>query len=77
MDIERMYIQEKLDKHSKYKKRASMRYKVRWTVSDFNRYQDQENYRMNDPDYFGQTKPRFIPFDLDSALNCMYVHQDI
>ena len=39
-DIERMYISEKLDKHENYKKRKSYRYKVRWTTSDFNRYQD-------------------------------------
>jgi len=32
---------------------------------------------MNDPEYFGNTKPQFSPFDLDKALDCMYVHQDI
>ena len=32
---------------------------------------------MNDPDYFGNPKPKFIPFDLDKALANMYVHQDI
>lgn len=52
-DIERMYIAEKLDKHQKYQKSKSFRYKVRWTVSDFNRYQDQANYKMNDQEYFG------------------------
>lgn len=76
-DIERMYISEKLDKHHKYQKSKSFRYKVRWTVSDFNRYQDQANYKMNDQEYFGQPKPSFVPFDLDAALQCMYVHQDI
>lgn len=58
-DIERMYITEKLDKHQNYQKRKSYRYKVRWTSSDFNRYQDQVNYRMNHPEFFGHTKPRF------------------
>jgi len=76
-DIERMYVSEKLDKHRNYQKAKSFRYKVRWTVSDLNRYQDQKNYRMNDQEYFGQPKPKFVPFDLDAALNCMYVHQDI
>lgn len=37
-DIERMYISEKLDKHRNYKKSKSFRYKVRWTVSDLNKY---------------------------------------
>jgi len=76
-DIERMYISEKLDKYENYKKRKSYRYKVKWTTSDFNRYQDQTNYRMNHTEYFGNTKPRFAPFDLDEALRCMYIHQDI
>lgn len=54
-----------------------MRFKVRWTTSDLNRYQEQKNYRMNDPEYFGTSKPVFEPFDLDLALKCMYIHQDI
>lgn len=74
LDIERMYISEKLDKHNKYQQRKSYRYKVKWTTSDFNRFQDQINYRMNSPEYFDQTKPRFLPFDLDKALECMYIH---
>ena len=37
-DIERMYMSEKLDKHRNYQKAKSFRYKVRWTVSDYNRY---------------------------------------
>jgi len=37
-DIERMYISEKLDKHQKYQKKKSYRFKVRWTTSDFNRF---------------------------------------
>jgi len=73
-DIERMYISEKLDKHQKYQKKKSYRFKVKWSVSDFNRFQDQLNYRMNDPEYFANTKPEFQPFDLDNALECMYVH---
>jgi hypothetical protein len=32
---------------------------------------------MNDSEYFGTTKPRFDPFDLDKALECMKIHQDI
>ena len=63
--------------YKNYKKRKSYRYKVKWTTSDFNRYQDQTNYRMNHTEYFGNTKPRFAPFDLDEALRCMYIHQDI
>lgn len=77
LDIERMYISEKLDKHNKYQQRKSYRFKVKWTTSDFNRFQDQINYRMNITEYFDQTKPRFLPFDLDKALECMYIHQDI
>ena len=40
LDIERMYIAAKQEKTNLYKKRKSLRYKVRWTVSDLNRYQD-------------------------------------
>lgn len=32
---------------------------------------------MNDPEYFGTTKPRFAPLDLDKALDNMYTHMDI
>lgn len=56
-DIERMYISEKLEKHQKYQKKKSFRFKVRWTTSDFNRFQDQLNYRMNGPEYFATAKP--------------------
>ena len=77
LDIERMYISEKMEKQQNYGKKKSYRFKVRWTVSDLNRFQDQANYRMNDNEYFGNTKPQFVPFDLDMALECMYVHQDI
>jgi len=76
-DIERIYISEKLDKHRNYSKHKSFRFKVKWTMSDLNRYQDQVNYRMNDQEFFGTPKPQFIPFDLDQALECMYVHQHI
>jgi hypothetical protein len=40
VDIERMYIASKHEKYTSYSKRKSLRYKVRWTVSDLNRYQD-------------------------------------
>lgn len=77
VDIERMYVNEKNEKMAAYTKRKSLRYKVRWTISDLNKHQDQVNYRMNDPEYFGTTKPRFAPLDLDKALSCMYTHMDI
>lgn len=57
-----------------YEKRKTTRFKVNWTISDLNRYQDQMNYRMNDPEFFGTAKPIFYPFDLDVALKCMYTH---
>mmetsp|Transcript_34947 Transcript_34947/g.53649 ORF Transcript_34947/g.53649 Transcript_34947/m.53649 type:complete len:493 (+) Transcript_34947:413-1891(+) len=76
-DIERMYVTEKYTKQQKYKKRNSMRFKVVWSMSDFNRLQEQKNYRMNDMEYFGTSKPTFIPFDLDDSLSHMYTHQDI
>jgi len=38
LDIERMYIADKMEKYSTYQKRKSLRYKVKWTVSDLNRY---------------------------------------
>ncbi len=74
LDIERMYVAAKFEKQVAYQKRKTMRYKVRWTVSDLNKYQDQVNYRMNDPEYFGNTKPIFAPLDLDRALENMYTH---
>jgi hypothetical protein len=40
VDVQRMYLSQKVYKHSKYEKRKSMRFKVRWTISDLNRYQD-------------------------------------
>jgi hypothetical protein len=32
---------------------------------------------MNDPEYFGTTKAKFGPLNLDKALECMYTHMDI
>ena len=32
---------------------------------------------MNSHEYFANTKPKFIPFDLNKALENMYIHQDI
>lgn len=32
---------------------------------------------MNDPEYFGTTKPKFAPLDLDQALVNMQTHMDI
>ena len=37
-DVERQYLSQKYEKHGKFSKRKSTRYKVRWTVSDLNRY---------------------------------------
>ena len=37
-DIERMYINEKYEKMAAYSKRKSLRFKVRWTISDLNRH---------------------------------------
>jgi 2-hydroxy-3-keto-5-methylthiopentenyl-1-phosphate phosphatase len=40
VDIERMYVNAKSEKVVAYGKRKSLRYKVRWTISDLNRHQD-------------------------------------
>jgi len=37
-DIQRMYLGKKLTKQNKYKSRKNFRFKVRWTISDLNRY---------------------------------------
>jgi hypothetical protein len=37
-DIERMYVNEKHEKVAAYNKRKSLRYKVRWTISDLNKH---------------------------------------
>lgn len=39
-DIERMYVNDKAEKVASYAKRKSLRYKVRWTISDLNKHQD-------------------------------------
>lgn len=39
-DIERMYVNDKHEKVAAYAKRKSLRYKVRWTISDLNKHQD-------------------------------------
>jgi hypothetical protein len=39
-DLERMYVNEKHEKIAAYAKRKSLRYKVRWTISDLNKHQD-------------------------------------
>jgi len=72
-----MYVNDKYEKVAAYAKRKSLRYKVRWTISDLNKHQDQANYKMNDPEYFGTPKPKFAPLDLDKALECMYTHMDV
>ena len=77
LDVERQYLSKKFEKHINFSKRKSTRFKVRWTVSDLNRYQEQKNYRMNDPEYFANSKPVFEPFDLDKAMIALDVHQDI
>lgn len=73
-DLQRIYLSNKLQKHVKFQSRKVNRFKVKWTVSDLNRYQDQENYRMIDQEYFGTAKPTFMPFDLDTAMKCMETH---
>ncbi len=37
-DIERMYVNEKHEKVAAYTKRKSLRFKVRWTISDLNKH---------------------------------------
>jgi hypothetical protein len=64
-------------KYGKYEKRRIYRFKVNWTVSDLNLIQLQSNYRMRADEYFGTPRPLFNPYDLDAALRCMYIHQDI
>jgi len=32
---------------------------------------------MNEPEYFANPKAKFAPFDLDKALENMYIHMDI
>ena len=77
LDVERQYLSKKYLKHINFSKRKSTRYKVRWTISDLNRYQEQKNYRMNDPEYFANIKPIFEEFDLDKAMKALDTHHDI
>jgi hypothetical protein len=65
LDIERQYIALKYQKMLGYKDKRILKNKTVWTVSDLNRYQDQKNYRMCDPEYFGTAMPTFELFDLD------------
>ena len=37
-DIERMYVNDKHEKVAAYNKRKSLRYKVRWSISDLNKH---------------------------------------
>ena len=37
-DIERIYVNDKHEKVAAYTKRKSLRYKVRWTISDLNKH---------------------------------------
>ena len=38
LDVERIYLTQKLNKKQQYYRRQTKRFKVRWTISDFNRY---------------------------------------
>lgn len=69
-----MYLAAKQKKLDKYSARKIYRFKVKWTVSDLNKFQDQRNYRMIDPEYFGTVKPQFASFDLDKALEFLKIH---
>jgi hypothetical protein len=68
LELERIYIDAKLSKHNEYKRRAVHRYKVKWTISDLNRHQEQKFYRMIDHEYFANSRPVFEPYDLTRAL---------
>ena len=68
LDIERQYIALKYQKSTAYREKRLKTNKTHWTISDLNRYQDQKNYKMTDPEYFGTAKPVFDNFDLDTAL---------
>lgn len=76
-DLERRYISKKMEKVSKYNKVKSLRYKVRWTLSDINRFQEHENYRMTDPDYLAKPRPIFSKFSMDESLKHLYTYMDI
>lgn len=38
LDIQRIYLDNKYKKNNKYEQRKARRFKVKWTVSDLNRY---------------------------------------
>ena len=40
LDLQRIYLANKLQKYNKYEKRRIYRFKVSWTVSDLNLYQE-------------------------------------
>ena len=76
-DIERRYLSLKNDKLNKYERNKSKRYKVNWTLSDINRYQEQENYRMTDPEFLSKPRPIFSKFDMEESLKQLYTYMDI
>ena len=76
-DIERRYLSLKSDKLNKYERNKTKRYKVNWTLSDINRYQEQENYRMTDPEFLSKPRPIYAKFDLDESLKQLYTYMDI
>jgi hypothetical protein len=76
-EIERKYIGEKFIKMSKAKKNKSQRYKVRWTLSDINRFQEHRNYRMTDPEYLAKPRPIFYHLSLDESLKHLHTFLDI
>ena len=76
-DIERRYIAAKFEKINKYKKNRSERYKVRWTLSDINRFQEHDNYRMTDPEFLAKPRPEFSYFSLDNSVKHLNTYLDI
>jgi len=76
-DLERRYLAKKLEKVQNYSKVKSIRYKVRWTLSDINRFQEQENYRMTDEEYLAKPRPIFSRFSMDDSLKHLYTYMDI
>jgi hypothetical protein len=66
VDTELMYLGKKIKKSKTFQKRRSLRYKVRLSLSDVNRFQQQERtYRMVDPDFFAYAKPKFRGWDME------------
>lgn len=76
-DVERRYLAAKLEKLNKYKKAKTERYKVRWTISDINRFQEHENYRMTDPEFLAKARPEFSYFSMDESIKHLYTYLDI